>query len=270
VQVNRRTNQVEIVNRMLRQEIETKNEFIRTVTHDLNAPLRNIAGMIRMIRKRHGGALPEDVARRIDRIEANVDLETSMLDDLLELSRLRTRPYKTSDIDLNELFHQIRETFESELSERGISFEIEGTFPIVHLEPRLVRQVFLNLVDNAVKYIADGPERRIRIYREADPNWLAIGVADTGPGIPEEARERIFGLFCRGVAGPEGSAPTAPGRGVGLASVRTVVERWGGSIDLHYVIDRGSRFIVRIPVNRIVSAGCAGASDSDSPARAAG
>ncbi len=260
--VDHRTSQLQTVNDLLEKEIETKNEFIRTVTHDLNAPLRNIAGMARLIRKRHADTLPAEVSNRIERIEANVAMETAMLDDLLEISKLRTRPYKTIDVDLNVMLKQIREALDEEITERGIVVDIDTDFPVVHIEPRLVRQVFLNLLDNAIKYMGDNSHGRISVFQTVEDQWLVITVEDNGIGIPDDARERVFDLFCRGasieVTPPDESASPAPaGRGVGLASVRAVVERWGGTIVLESEVGKGTKFQIRIPGKRIVDSGSA-------------
>lgn len=253
--VSRRTSQLQMVNDLLNQEVETKNEFIRTVTHDLNAPLRNIAGMAQMIRKRFGSELPDEVCNRIDRIEANVTMETAMLDDLLELSRLRSRPYKTTDINVFEVLNEIREALETEMIERNLQCTIDPDFPIVHIEPRLFRQVFLNLIDNAIKYMGDREVRRVSIYPRLEDHWLIITVEDTGPGIAPEAQERVFDLFSRGSTANRDERMSEPGRGVGLASVKTVVERWGGTIELESEPGVGSRFHVRIPADFIIQNG---------------
>lgn len=249
--VEARTAELNAANRRLELEIETKNEFLRTVSHDLNAPLRNIAGMTTMLQRRFGAELPDEVKHRLERIAANVELESSMLDDLLELSRIRSRPGECEEVDLNQLVRDLLGVLEHELAERNIEASVRTTLPTVEVERNLARQVFLNLIDNAAKYMGDQPERRITISHCVEGNELRVAVADTGPGIAESDQQRVFQVFRRGSGAGAGSVP---GRGIGLASVRAVVEHWGGRITLESDLGAGSTFTVSIPASRIVSA----------------
>ena len=249
--VETRTVELNAANRRLELEIQTKNDFLRTVSHDLNAPLRNIAGMTTMLQRRFGAGLPEEVNHRLERIAANVEMESSMLDDLLELSRIRTRPGECEEVNLDELVRGILEALGHELAERGIDCRLETVLPCVEVERNLARQVFLNLVDNAAKYMGDRPTKAITISHRVAGDRLVISVSDSGPGIAAADHERVFQVFRRG---SEASTAGVPGRGIGLASVKAVVEHWGGEILLESEVGVGSTFRVSIPASRIVSA----------------
>jgi len=249
-QVGVRTAELNAANRRLELEIQTKNDFLRTVSHDLNAPLRNIAGMTTMLQRRFGEDLPEEVNHRLERIAANVKIESSMLDDLLELSRIRMRPGECEEVDLNELVRSIFEALEHEIIERRITCRVTTVLPHVEVERNLARQVFLNLVDNAAKYMGDRPTQTITISHCIAGDRVVISVADSGPGIAAADRERVFQVFRRG---SEASTAGVPGRGIGLASVKAVVEHWGGEITLESEVGVGSTFAVSIPASRIVS-----------------
>lgn len=248
--VDTRTAELNAANRRLEVEIQTKNDFLRTVSHDLNAPLRNIAGMTTMLQRRFGEGLPDEVNHRLERIAANVQLESSMLDDLLELSRIRSRPGECEEVDLNELVRSIFEALEHEMVERGIKCQVTTVLPHVEVERNLARQVFLNLVDNAAKYMGDRSAKAITISHRVSGERLVVSVQDTGPGIAAAEQERVFQVFRRG---SEASAGAVPGRGIGLASVKAVVEHWGGEITLESGLGVGSTFAVSIPASRIVS-----------------
>ncbi len=255
-QVQARTHELEDLNRLLQREIETKNDFLRTVSHDLNAPLRNIAGMVTSVKTRFGESLPEEAVERLDRVLANASIEMEMLNDLLELSRLRTAPGKPEDVDLDEMVRSIVSALDHEISQRGISIEVLSDLPTVHVELRLARQVFLNLIDNAVKYMGDGAEKVIRIDHALQERVLEISVTDTGPGIPEDERERVFQVFRRGTSALSSGKE---GRGVGLPAVRMTLERWGGGIRVETPENgRGSRFVIFMPRKRVVCTDCAG------------
>ncbi|MFQ5610425.1 MAG: ATP-binding protein, partial [Woeseiaceae bacterium] len=226
-QVAQRTKDLSRTQKKLELEIMTKNEFLRTVSHDLNAPLRNIAGMTAMIKRRFENDLPEEVRTRLERISANVELETGMLDDLLEIGRIHARPGEVTDVDLQALVSRIFDALSHEMTEAGITKCIYGPLPIIRVEENRARQLFQNLIDNSIKYMGDQPQRSITIESRVLDDMLEIRVADTGPGIAPEDRDRIFTVFRRGA---NVDAQTVPGRGVGLASVRAVCEHWGGSI----------------------------------------
>jgi len=254
-QVMRRTAELHGANDALAREISTKNEFLRTVSHDLGAPLRNIAGMIELIRAQTPADVPDSIRHRLDRISANVDMQSSMLADLLELSRIRTRPDTCEDVDLAGLAAQVIQTLEADLLTHEIRCDCETALPVVHLEYSIARQVFLNLLDNAIKYMGASAVRRISIAHTEHDGELRISVTDSGPGIPAAERDKVFQVFRRGSTAV---AAAVPGRGVGLAGVRMAVERWGGRILLESNADPGqpegtwSRFIVCIPSQRVV------------------
>lgn len=260
-QVDLRTRELERVNDLLRREIDTKNDFLRTVSHDLNAPLRNIAGMTRTIERRFGQKLPDEVVVRLGRIRANACLQSSMLDDLLELSRLRTRPGEPEDVDLEKLIDELIATLGNDIAQRGIQCHVRRPLPVIHVERNLCRQLFLNLLDNAVKHMGDREPARISITHRIVGEMLDITVADTGPGIEESEHERIFQVFRRGANVSGSSLPETPGRGIGLTGVRMVVQRWGGSVRVVSEVGRGSEFIVSIPVDLIVREGADDAID---------
>lgn len=272
-QVMRRTTELRVANEMLAREIETKNEFLRTVSHDLHAPLRNISGMIELIRRTTGDRLPADVGHRLERISANVDMQSSMLGDLLELSRIRTRPGQCEPVDLEALMEQIIETFAADLATREIRCDCVTALPTVRVEFNIARQVFLNLIDNAIKYMGARKIRRIGIGHELSEGELRIVVADSGPGIPESERDRIFQVFRRGTTA---LASGVSGRGVGLAGVRMAVERWGGRVLVESNTNENhpegtwSRFIVCIPSERIVTEAVVAADDPTATGPATG
>jgi signal transduction histidine kinase len=256
--VKQRTAEVRHMNTKLEAEAEDKNEFLRAVSHDLNAPLRNIAGMSQVLLMKYREQLADDAINKLERISANAKHQTELIGDLLELSRLRTRPSKPEVVDLKEVVHRLAENLSHDLEEARIELSIEGEFPKLYIERNRIRQVFQNLMDNAIKYMLDSPERRIVVRGEQDrdyqpnifngvPVWK-FTVIDTGKGISEQDLPRIFQVFSR--ATHSGTHHVA-GRGVGLASVRTIVEQLGGRIWVESVLGRGSTFTFTIPASAV-------------------
>ncbi|NOG55276.1 MAG: HAMP domain-containing histidine kinase [Planctomycetes bacterium] len=247
--VQQRTEQLEEANRRLQQEIDTKNEFLRSVSHDLSAPLRNINGMITMIERRFKEDLPDEVMHRLERIAVNVQAQNRMLEDLLTLSRIRTRPGTPQTVHLGQLIRDVMATFEHDLAEQNITCEMSEDWPTIFIEPNLVRQIVQNLIDNAIKYMGASEARAITIsHEQIDDGWLTLAVADTGPGIPQAEQDKVFKIFQRGSTATQNDIS---GRGIGLPSVLAAAERWGGSVDLTSEPGHGCRFTVRIPSDRI-------------------
>jgi signal transduction histidine kinase len=244
--VAERTEELQLANQRLRSEMAEKEEFLRAVSHDLNAPLRNVAGMAALVMMKWGSQLPEEVLARLQRIQANVDVETSMIGELLELSRIRSRPQRRQVVNLGELLGRLEETFEYELRNRGIHMEVAGPMPSLYIEPIRIRQAFQNLIDNAIKYMPAREGGWIRVGYRLAGRMHEFHVADNGPGIPADQLERVFCIFRRAE-----SAATAgvPGKGVGLAVVRSVVSNYDGRAWVESELGRGSTFFVALGVD---------------------
>ncbi len=223
--VAERTGELEQANRRLREEIREKEDFLRAVSHDLSAPLRNIAGMATMISVRHRGVLPQEVLARLDRIQANVQAETELIDELLELSRIRTRPERRQLVDFASLLQELAAAFEFELKGRHIALHVHRPMPALYVERNRMRQVFQNLIDNAIKYMHRDTGGRIDVRYELAEGMHRFSVADNGPGIAPQEQERIFYVFRRAASAANAQLP---GRGVGLALVRSVAHNYQG------------------------------------------
>jgi signal transduction histidine kinase len=242
--VRQRTAQVEAANRRLRNEIAEKEDFLRAVSHDLNAPLRNIAGMATMLLMKHRERFDEDIIHRLERIQKNVEVETDLIGELLELSRIKTRRQKTEPVDLKPLLVEIGGLLEEDLRSRQISLIFDTPLPVVNAEPARMRQLFQNLIDNAIKYMGDGPTREIHVgctIRRAEAEFY---VRDTGIGIEPEDIDKVFFIFRRG---KNATVQAVAGKGIGLASVKSIVETYEGTIWVQSEVGKGTTF--RFTVN---------------------
>lgn len=240
--VTQRTAQLETANARLSEEIAEKESFLRTVSHDLSAPLRNIDGMATMLLTRHRERLDEDVIRRLERIKSNVEHESSLIAELLELSRIKTRRQKIERVNVEALVRQVRDLFEEDLRSRGIELVIESPLPDVEGERARLRQVFQNLIDNAIKYMGppqpDRP-RQVRVGCLLRATEAEFFVSDTGIGIEADELNKVFQVFRRG---KNAAAGAVAGKGVGLASVRSIIETYSGRIWAESTVGRGSTF----------------------------
>ncbi len=247
--VEERTRALQRVNDLLKLEISDKNDFLRTVSHDLGAPLRNIAGMTSSIIRKHEEDLPDEIVSRLERIDANVRIETEMIDELLELSRIGMRKEKPEVMNSFDLVRDVARAFDHDLKARRIELTIDENLPILHMEPGRLRNVVQNLIDNAIKYMGESPVRRIHVSCRRREDNVAFTIEDTGPGIPEKEQAHVFQVFRRGAD----AGDHAQGKGVGLAAVRATVERWSGKLSLTSELGKGSRFTFTIPADRVRS-----------------
>jgi len=234
-----RTRELRIANQRLRAEMAEKEDFLRAVSHDLNAPLRNIAGMVTLIMMKWRNRIPEELLARLQRIQANVDAETELLTELLELSRIRTRPQRRETVDMIPLIREVAGTFDFELKNREISLTITRPMPRLRVEKNRIRQVFQNLIDNAIKYIGRPGGGRIVVGYEFVDGCHQFSVADNGPGIAGDQKEGIFQVFRRGPGSADGEVA---GKGVGLALVRTVSANYEGRAWVESRVGAGSIF----------------------------
>ncbi len=237
--VEARTAEIGQVNERLEAEIREKNEFLRAVSHDLGAPLRNIEGMAGMLLAKYRASLAEDATTKLERISANVKVQIDLLNDLMELSRIRSRPGRREPVDLNALLAELRDNLSYDLEASRITLTIAGGLPTIIGERNRMRQVFQNLLDNAVKYMLDARDRRIHVSHRTEGGHHLFTIADTGCGIAAEDQPKVFDVFRRAIH--SGSHHIA-GKGVGLASVKAIIETYGGRIWLESTPGQGAKF----------------------------
>jgi signal transduction histidine kinase len=239
-----RTSQLETANKRLSTEIAEKEDFLRAVSHDLNAPLRNIAGMASMLLMKYSSQFDQDVIHRLERIQKNVEAETDLISELLELSRIKTRRQKMEMVEIRALIDELESMFDNDLKSGKISLIVDSDLPVLNVERARFRQIFQNLIDNAIKYMGDGPTRQIHIGCAMHVTEAEFYVRDTGLGIDAEDANRIFFVFRRGKSS---QTRNIAGKGVGLASVKSIVETYSGNIWVESKPGEGSTF--RFTVN---------------------
>ncbi|HVT87522.1 MAG TPA: ATP-binding protein [Tepidisphaeraceae bacterium] len=245
VKVEQRTAQLETANERLSAEICEKEEFLRAVSHDLNAPLRNIGGMAAMLLLKYRENFDEEVVHRLERIQSNVQIETDLITELLELSRIKTRRQKMEDVDISHTISELRGLFEDDLRSKSIELIVDTPLPVLHAERLRIRQLFQNLIDNAIKYMGDGPAKKIHIGCQTDEDGAEFYVQDSGIGIDPEDLDSVFLIFRRG---RNPLCQQVVGKGIGLASVKSIVEIYGGRIWVMSRPGQGSTF--RFSVDR--------------------
>ena len=244
--VAERTRQLAAINTVLEKQAQAKNEFLRSVSHDLGAPLRNIAGMAALVLEQHADSLPPDAVHRLERITANVEIEHAMLSELLDLSRASERAERITRVSVLDAARELAASLGDDLRRRRIELVVDPSLPVLRVDRTDLWMLLQNLTDNALKYMGDATERRVEIRSvRGASGGPGFCVVDTGPGIPEPEHDRVFRVFQR--ASSRGSEP---GRGVGLAVVQSIVDRWGGEIRLISAAGEGTTFEILLPVER--------------------
>ena len=237
--VQERTAQLEAANQQLNREMAEKEDFLRAVSHDLNAPLRNISGMATMLLMKNREKFDDDVVHRLERIQKNVQVETDLISELLDLSRIKTSREIIERVELEPLVRDMAGIFECDLKDHQIELVIDNRLPALDCEKARLRQVFQNLIDNAIKYMGNGARKEIHVGCLSEGKLAEFYVRDTGAGIDPADIGKVFNVFRRG-KGPQVQA--VAGKGVGLTTVKSIIETYGGTIWVESEPGLGSTF----------------------------
>jgi len=240
-QLEGKVEQVSDVNR----ELEA---FSYSVSHDLRAPLRHIAGFADKLSRHLGDEVDEKTTHYLGVIGGSARRMSALIDDLLVYSRLGRSALRLQSVDLQSLVADTRAMLDSNASAEHPGHRIEWTItplPIVVGDENMMRQVWLNLLSNAVKYSSGSEPARIEIdcRRGADGGY-EFSVRDNGAGFDMQYAGKLFGVFQR-----LHSASEFPGTGVGLASVRRVLGRHGGRIWAESEPGKGATFHFTLPAS---------------------
>lgn len=219
---------------------EELQQFAFVASHDLQAPLRNIAGFVELLSRTYGDAL-DDQAK--DWIKRSVDAARKMrtlINDLLAFSRVQTESAPKTLVELNSVVAECQETLRSELDEKQAQLEV-GKLPSVMADRAKLGQLLSNLIANAIKYNrSDHP--RVVISAQEDAASVTVRVADNGIGIDEQYFGTIFEIFRRLHTDSE-----FPGSGIGLAISQRVARQHDGYIAVESEVGAGSVFSLFLP-----------------------
>jgi PAS domain S-box-containing protein len=217
------------------QELES---FAYSISHDLRAPLRAIDGFSRLLGERHGDQIQDEGREYLSRVRNATGRMGSLIESLLKMARLGRGGIKPAPLDLGQMSAEIVAELRSGEPGREVTVEIAPGLDAVG-DPSLVRNLLQNLVGNAWKFTRDSGDARIEIGRDGDG---AFFVRDNGAGFAQEYADKLFRPFQR-----LHSQEQFAGDGIGLASVKRIVERHGGSIRAEGSPGRGATFRFTLP-----------------------
>ena len=248
---------VEELNRQLEGKVAQVSEvnreleaFSYSVSHDLRAPLRHVAGFSDKL-ARHLGDEADDKSRHyLEVISSSARRMAALIDDLLVYSRLGRAAMRQQAVDMQSLVADTRAMLDANLKtdaeNSGVAHQLEWSIaplPIVVADENMMRQVWLNLLGNAVKYSGNREPAKIRVdYRQQPDGGHQFTVSDNGAGFDMAYAAKLFGVFQR-----LHKASDYPGTGIGLASVRRVLTRHGGRIWAEAEPDVGATFHFYLP-----------------------
>jgi signal transduction histidine kinase len=210
--------------------------FSYSVSHDLRAPLRHIGGFSKILLDDYGTKLDPEAQSLLGRICQGTAEMGVLIDDLLNLGQIGRGEVKRELTGLDSLLQQVIAELGPELQDRKIDWQL-GKLPAVECDPRLVKQVFSNLVSNAVKYTRRQGRARIEVGETAVQGSPAIFIRDNGVGFDMKYADKLFGVFQR-----LHRADEFEGTGVGLATVSRIVQRHGGKVWAEAQPDLGATF----------------------------
>jgi signal transduction histidine kinase len=232
------------------KELEERNNelesFTCTVSHDLKNPLVSIQGFVAELVKEYGDRLQDGGQFYLSRIAANAERMERQIHDLLELAKVRQQAIVLERVDLGALLRDVLDELEYQIKQTGAEIVVAKGMPAVNSQQSKLKQVFINLVDNALKYIGRTTKPRIEIGFQENTDSVVFYVKDNGVGITREYHEKIFKIFERL---PETKLLNPEGTGVGLAIVKKIIELQGGTVWLESEPGKGSTFFFSLRGN---------------------
>ena len=217
------------------QDKSAQDAFSYTVSHDLRAPIRVVEGFTKILKEDYGAQLDRIGNDHLDRVLGAASRMNQMIDALLALSQLSNQPLGRQSVDLSQLAHYIAEDLRREQPDRSVQCHIHAGMT-TQGDPTLLRVVLENLLGNAWKYTSKQPQAEIWFTPHSELAHTYT-VRDNGAGFDMRFADRLFGVFQR-----LHSANDFAGTGVGLASVKRIVQRHGGEIWAQAEVGRGAAF----------------------------
>jgi two-component system NtrC family sensor kinase len=219
-----------------------KSEFVTTVSHDLRSPLTAILGYVELIERT--GELSSQQSAFIERVRASVEQITLLVSDLLDLGRIEAGlDGAKENLKLSGLVKESAQNIKEMLDTKGLqmSVELQDNSTEVMADPIRMKQMVVNLLENAVKYTPDGGKIQLEVQTEDDQ--VILRVKDSGPGIPPVDQPYLFDKFYRA----SNVCEDTPGTGLGLSIVKSIVDNHDGRIWVESKLGKGAVFTVVLP-----------------------
>ncbi|MBW3671687.1 MAG: hypothetical protein KY432_08455 [Acidobacteria bacterium] len=225
----------------LQQSNRELEDFAYVASHDLQEPLRKIQAFGDRLGRKYSDELTDEGLDYLRRMQNAAKRMQILINDLLQFSRVTTHAQPFRSVELRIIVEEVVHDLEVPIRELDAVVTTEG-LPAIDADPTQMRQLFQNLIANALKFHRKGVAPRVTITARVDPHEVEISVADNGIGFEPRYAERIFEIFER-LHGRE----VYHGTGIGLAICKKIAERHGGTIEARGEPDAGAEFLVRLP-----------------------
>jgi len=228
----------------LRRLSALRADFVSLVSHELRSPLAAVIGAARTLRERRDDLTADQRDQLLNLISGEASRLTVLVADVLDTSRIEagTFSYEFGEVDVASLVEDVVATASVRQAEVTVRAALAEPLPPVGGDRERLRQVLTNLIENAVKYSAEGDA--VEVSAQRDGVYVRIAVSDRGPGIPDDQQELIFQKFGR--AQVEGGSK--PGTGLGLFIARSIAEAHGGTLEVQSRRDGGVTFTLSLPL----------------------
>jgi len=240
-----RTTIAEDAFRLHNTELEELNDelesFSYSVSHDLRAPVRAIVGYARAIEEDYASVLDDEGRRLLTVVQSEAARMGELIDDLLDFSRLGRQPMVDGLVKMRVLAREVANEQAQTAGHSATIFTIDD-IPDARGDRVLLRQVWVNLISNAVKYSGNTPDPHLRIWASSEPARNVYHVKDDGVGFDMAYADKLFGVFQR-----LHRSEDFPGTGVGLAIVKRIVQRHGGTVWADAKLGAGATFSFALP-----------------------
>lgn len=214
--------------------------FSYSVSHDLRAPLRSLMGYSQILGEDYADKFDEEGSRLLSVIQRNALKMNTLIDDLLEFSRLGKKELGRIDVDMTGLVEDVIKDIKSG-TKHPVEFHV-APLPVVQADPSLITQVWTNLISNAVKYSGKKDNPTVNIGSYNDNGYVVYFVKDNGAGFEMKYADKLFGVFQRLHKKDE-----FDGTGIGLAIIHRVITRHGGKVWAEAKVDEGATFYFSLP-----------------------
>ena len=233
--VSKRTEELQVLNK----ELES---FSYSISHDLRAPLRAINGFMNIFSEDYASTVDDEGKRIINVVLTNSKKMGMLIDDLLSFSRLGRIDLVKTDFSMKATVMSVWEDLHKMEPGRIIEFELDE-LPNASAEQATIRQVWVNLISNAIKYTGNKEKAHIKISFTRNEKEVVYSISDNGAGFDMKYYDKLFGVFQRLHSNEEFT-----GTGVGLAIVQRIVEKHGGDVSAKAIVNEGAIFYFSLPV----------------------
>ena len=227
------------------EDIRKKNKelesFVYTISHDLRAPVVSIQGFSSILLSDFQDKIDETGKRYLTRIQANVRRMETLIDDLLEFSRIGRMADAFENVPSAKIIGDVLNVLDTQLKERGIKMDVQGKLPVINCEENRIYQAFENLIQNSIKYMGNTESPVIEVGCGQTNGFHEFYVKDNGIGIDPEYHQKIFQVFQRL------KEVDAKGTGIGLSIVEKIAEIHGGSVRVESERGKGATFWFSVP-----------------------